>query len=134
MFFNYCMHICILTRHTLIISFIFPHNILLFIEMPSFNKLVTTGIAAVFAANTFNMPANAMTKTESNSLSYLQVKGSGLANRCPEVIGEGSIAISGGKKYKITDFCVEPKSWQVTYYLNTYIFIIICLIVCTKLG
>lgn len=133
-FFNYCMHICILTRHALIISFIFPHNILLFIEMPSFNKLVTTGIAAVFAANTFNMPANAMTKTESNSLSYLQVKGSGLANRCPEVIGEGSIAISGGKKYKITDFCVEPKSWQVTYYLNTYIFIIICLIVCTKLG
>jgi len=81
--------------------------------MPSFNKLITTGIAAVFAANTFNMPANALTKEQTNSLSYLQVKGSGLANRCPEVIGEGSIAISGGKKYKITDFCVEPKSWQV---------------------
>ena len=97
--------------------------------MPSFNKLLTTGIAAVFAANTFNMPANALTKEQTNSLSYLQVKGSGLANRCPEVIGEGSIAISGGKKYKITDFCVEPKSWQVTYYLNTYIFIIVCLIV-----
>jgi photosystem II oxygen-evolving enhancer protein 1 len=83
------------------------------LEMPSFNKLITTGIAAVFAANTFNMPANALTKEQTNSLSYLQVKGSGLANRCPEVIGEGSIAISGGKKYKITDFCVEPKSWQV---------------------
>jgi len=83
------------------------------LEMPSFNKLVTTGIAAVFAANTFNMPANAITKAESNSLSYLQVKGSGLANRCPEVIGEGSIAINGGKKYKITDFCVEPKAWAV---------------------
>jgi len=83
------------------------------LEMPSFNKLVTTGIAAVFAANTFNMPANAITKTESNSLSYLQVKGSGLANRCPEVIGEGSISINGGKKYKVTSFCVEPKSWQV---------------------
>lgn len=81
--------------------------------MPSFNKLVTTGIAAVFAANTFNMPANAITKTDQQSLSYLQVKGSGLANRCPEVIGEGSIAINGGKKYKVTSFCVEPKSWQV---------------------
>jgi photosystem II oxygen-evolving enhancer protein 1 len=102
--------------------------------MPSFNKLITTGIAAVFAANTFNMPANALTKEQTNSLSYLQVKGSGLANRCPEVIGEGSIAISGGKKYKITDFCVEPKSWQVIYYLNIYFIIIICLIVCTKLG
>ncbi len=97
---------------------------LIIIEMPSFNKLVTTGIAAVFAANTFNMPANAITKTESNSLSYLQVKGSGLANRCPEVIGEGSIAINGGKKYKVTSFCVEPKSWQVKLRLIAYAYIL----------
>jgi len=96
--------------------------------MPSFNKLITTGIAAVFAANTFNMPANALTKEQTNSLSYLQVKGSGLANRCPEVIGEGSIAISGGKKYKITDFCVEPKSWQVIYYLNNILLLLYALL------
>ena len=30
-------------------------------------------------------PAQAITKSEINQLSYLQVKGTGLANRCPEV-------------------------------------------------
>jgi len=39
------------------------------------------------------------------------VKGSGLANRCPEVKGTGSININGKKK--IVDMCIEPISWQV---------------------
>jgi len=45
------------------------------------------------------------------SLSYEQVKGSGLANRCPTATGSATIPIN--KKLKIVDICVEPKSWQV---------------------
>jgi len=55
----------------------------------------------------------AVTKDQLQSLSYTQVKGTGLANRCPDVSGDGVISLQGGKKYKITDLCIEPKSWQV---------------------
>jgi len=81
-------------------------------EMPSFNKAVTAAIASIFVANSINAPAFALTKADTLSLSYEQVKGSGLANRCPEVIGEQSINI-GGKKLKFVDLCLEPTSWQV---------------------
>ena len=84
-----------------------------FVEMPSFNKVMTAAVAGVFAATSFHMPAQALTKSEVLSLSYEQVKGSGLANRCPDVVGEETIVISGGKKYAITDLCIEPKAWQV---------------------
>ena len=43
---------------------------------------------AIFGAT---LPAQAITKSELNQLSYLQVKGTGLANRCSEVIGEDTI-------------------------------------------
>lgn len=82
-------------------------------EIPSFNKLVTGAIASVFAASSLAMPlpAQAITKAESNSLSYLQVKGTGLANRCPTAEGTASIAVN--KKLKVVDLCVEPMQWQV---------------------
>lgn len=82
-------------------------------EMPSLKKAIAVGIAGAFSLNTFTMPAQAITKDEFQSLSYLQVKGSGLANRCPEVIGEQTISIASGKKYKLTDLCLEPKTFQV---------------------
>lgn len=88
------------------------------VEMPSVNKVVTAAIAGVMATNSFVMPAEAITKAENEQLSYLQVKGSGLANRCPEVIGEGSINV-GGKKLKVTDLCIEPKSWQVRFKFSS---------------
>merc|ERR1712238_168560 len=56
-------------------------------------------------------PAQALTKNELNSLSYLQVKGTGLANRCAEVIGEGSIKPTSGQK--LVEMCIEPKAWAV---------------------
>jgi len=77
----------------------------------SFKKAATAVIASVFAAGSIAGPAQAISKSDINSLSYEQVKGSGLANRCPEASGSGSIAIN--KKLKIVDLCVEPKSWQV---------------------
>merc|ERR1719428_2379828 len=55
--------------------------------------------------------ANALTKSQINELSYLQVKGTGLANRCAEVIGEGTIAPKTGQK--LTQMCIEPKAWAV---------------------
>jgi photosystem II oxygen-evolving enhancer protein 1 len=40
--------------------------------------------------------------------------GTGVANRCPEVLnGKGSIKLQSGKSYKIADLCLEPKSFQV---------------------
>ena len=49
------------------------------------------------------------------SLTYEQIKGTGLANTCPKVEagGAGPIKIAGGKKYKIEEFCLEPTSFQV---------------------
>lgn len=81
--------------------------------MPSFNKAVTAAIASIFAASSISMPANALTKSDILSLSYEQVKGSGLANRCAEVSGADSISLTPGKKYKVLDLCIEPTSWQV---------------------
>ena len=80
-------------------------------EMPSMKKAVTAAVAGLFAAGSLSGPAQALTKDQITSLSYLQVKGSGLANRCPEVIGTGSISVNG--KMALTDLCIEPTSWQV---------------------
>ena len=77
-------------------------------------KIISTAVAGFFTIGGFNMlPAQAITKDEVLRLSYLQVKGTGLSNRCAEVIGEQSISLQVGKKYKVVDLCLEPKSWQV---------------------
>jgi photosystem II oxygen-evolving enhancer protein 1 len=77
-----------------------------------FKKALTAGALAVFAGLALGTPeANAISRDKLESLSYLQIKGTGLANRCPEVTGEGSITINGKKK--IVDLCIEPKQFQV---------------------
>ena len=86
----------------------------MFTEIPVLKKVVAAGIAGMFALNSVNLPANAITKDELSSLSYMQVKGTGLAYRCPEVVGEQTINIAAGKKYKITELCLEPTSFQVS--------------------
>uniref|UniRef100_A0A7S1DCE8 Oxygen-evolving enhancer protein 1 n=1 Tax=Cyclophora tenuis TaxID=216820 RepID=A0A7S1DCE8_CYCTE len=68
-------------------------------------------LAGAFALGLAATPALAITKAELNELSYLQVKGTGLANRCPEVIGEGSITPKSGQQ--LVDMCIEPKAWAV---------------------
>ena len=57
-------------------------------------------------------PAFAITSETRNQLSYLQVKGTGLANRCNEVVGSDSISIPGSG-YKLVDLCLEPKTFAV---------------------
>jgi len=81
----------------------------------SFNKAIAGAFAGFIAANSVFGPAHALTRDQVLSLSYEQVKGSGLANRCPQVpeSASGSISISSGKKYKVTDLCLEPTNWQV---------------------
>mmetsp|Transcript_40549 Transcript_40549/g.95320 ORF Transcript_40549/g.95320 Transcript_40549/m.95320 type:complete len:330 (+) Transcript_40549:88-1077(+) len=58
------------------------------------------------------MSANAITSEQFEQLTYEQVKGSGLANRCPTVEMEGStIKVPGGARLK--KMCFEPKSFAV---------------------
>jgi len=74
------------------------------------------GMAAALALATGVQSASAgpFTRSEIASLTYEQIKGTGLANTCPKVEApsETSIKLSG-KKYKIDDFCLEPTSFQV---------------------
>jgi photosystem II oxygen-evolving enhancer protein 1 len=77
-------------------------------DLANAGKAIAVG-ALGFALAT--APANALTKSEINQLSYLQVKGTGLANRCPEVVGEGTITPKSGQK--LVDMCIEPKAWAV---------------------
>merc|ERR1719498_1161417 len=73
------------------------------------------GLAAALAvgAGVQGASAGPFTRSEIASLTYEQIKGTGLANTCPKVEGNsGKIAI-GGKKLKIDEFCLEPTSFQV---------------------
>jgi len=77
-------------------------------DLATFGKVALAGAVAIGISAA---PAQALTKNELNSLSYLQVKGTGLANRCAEVIGEGSITPT--KSARLVDMCIEPKAWAV---------------------
>lgn len=79
-------------------------------DLANVGKVAVAGAAALAIFGS-PAPAQALTKSEINSLTYLQVKGTGLANRCPEVVGEDSIKPSNGQK--LVDMCIEPKAWAV---------------------
>lgn len=84
------------------------------LQMSLKDDLANAGKIAVAGAAALTLmagPAQAITKSELNSLTYLQVKGTGLANRCPEVIGEDTIKPGSGSK--LVDMCIEPKAWAV---------------------
>merc|ERR1719498_880317 len=73
------------------------------------------GLAAALAvgAGVQGASAGPFTRSEIQSLTYEQIKGTGLANTCPKLEGNaGKIAV-GGKKLKIDEFCLEPTSFQV---------------------
>jgi len=59
-----------------------------------------------------SLPARAITAEQFSQLTYQQVKGSGLANRCPTVDSNGSeVAVGSGAK--LINVCFEPKSFAV---------------------
>lgn len=80
------------------------------------------GIAVgTLAATALFLPqtASALTRSDIDQLTYSQVKGTGVANRCPEVEGtKGSIKLDSGKSYKIIELCLEPKTFQVEEEFN----------------
>jgi photosystem II oxygen-evolving enhancer protein 1 len=77
-------------------------------DLATAGKIALAGAAAL---SIMAQPAQALTKSEINQLTYLNVKGTGLANRCPEVIGEDTITPKSGQK--LTEMCIEPKAWAV---------------------
>ncbi|KXZ54374.1 hypothetical protein GPECTOR_5g453 [Gonium pectorale] len=71
--------------------------------------------AAVAAASVLVAgSANALTFDELQGLTYLQVKGTGIANTCP-VLETGSTDLKELKAgtYKLQNFCIEPTSFTV---------------------
>ncbi|APB32980.1 Photosystem II manganese-stabilizing protein PsbO [Gloeomargarita lithophora Alchichica-D10] len=56
-----------------------------------------------------------LTYDQIKSLSYEQVKGTGLANKCPQLsdFARGSLSLTPNQPYQITDFCLEPTSYFV---------------------
>merc|ERR1719273_686950 len=84
------------------------------LSMSMKDDISNVGKAALAGAVAFGVavaPSEAITKQELDQLSYLQVKGTGLANRCPEVVGEDSITLKSGSR--LVDMCIEPKAWAV---------------------
>merc|ERR1712238_383147 len=80
-------------------------------DMENVGKAVVAGAIAIGVATGSAAPVQAITKSELNQLSYLQVKGTGLANRCSEVIGEDSIKPKAGAR--LGQMCIEPKAWAI---------------------
>jgi len=77
-------------------------------------KVAADVAATVLAGMTALAPmaSTAITSDVRSQLSYEQVKGTGLANRCNEVVGSGSISIPSSG-YSLVELCLEPKTWQV---------------------
>jgi len=59
-------------------------------------------------------PANAITAEQFSQLTYNQVKGSGLANRCPTVESQGT-EVPVQKGSRIVNMCFEPKSFAIEF-------------------
>merc|ERR1719263_1336677 len=70
--------------------------------------------AVLVAAALISMPAKALTFDELQGLTYLQVKGSGLANTCPVIEGGSSnLKDLPAGDYSFDKFCMEPTSFKV---------------------
>jgi len=74
-------------------------------------KFGAAAAAVGFVAAGVVQPAAALTKSQIQELTYLQVKGTGLANRCAEVIGDDTITPKAGAR--LVDMCIEPKAFAV---------------------
>jgi len=80
-----------------------------------FKKKHTVRNSVVYAAVAFNPnSAQALTFDELQGLTYLQVKGSGLANTCPVIDGGSSnLRDLPAGDYTFDKFCIEPTSFKV---------------------
>jgi len=78
-------------------------------------KVLAGGLAGIFAltAATHSADAAVFTREDLSSLTYDQIKGTGLANSCPIVKKGGSGGISASSVKKMDNFCLEPNSFSV---------------------
>jgi len=75
--------------------------------------LLSLGVAFGLVAGFLQpAPVRAITAEQFSQLTYQQVRGSGLANRCPTVESQGT-EISVQKGQRLRGVCFEPKSFQV---------------------
>merc|ERR1719428_103200 len=73
-----------------------------------------TAASAALFLGAQSASAGPFTQSEIASLTYEQIKGTGLANTCPRVEDPSTSAkISVGSGYKLKNFCLEPTSFQV---------------------
>merc|ERR1719456_670936 len=73
-----------------------------------------TAASAALFLGAQSASAGPFTQSEIASLTYEQIKGTGLANTCPRVEDPSESAkISVGSGYKLKNFCLEPTSFQV---------------------
>jgi photosystem II oxygen-evolving enhancer protein 1 len=70
--------------------------------------------AALLATTMVASSASALTYDELQGLTYLQVKGTGIANTCPTIEnGEADIKAIKSGEYQFQKFCMEPTSFTV---------------------
>jgi len=85
-------------------------------QRPSGVKNIAAGLAAAgLSSLSFLGASNALTFDEFQGLSYMDVKGSGMANTCP-VLATGTTDVKTALKpgnYKFDKFCIEPTKFQV---------------------
>jgi len=85
-------------------------------QRPSGVKNIAAGLAAAgLSSLSFLGASKALTYDEFQGLSYLDVKGSGMANTCP-VLSSGTTDVKTALKpgnYKFDKFCIEPTKFQV---------------------
>jgi photosystem II oxygen-evolving enhancer protein 1 len=82
-------------------------------------KIATAALGATMMFSFDLQPAAAkeikgmLTSDEIAQLSYVQVKGTGLANRCPAVKGTESATIPIKEGGRITSMCIEPQTFGI---------------------
>merc|ERR1711933_349575 len=81
--------------------------------MPAQGRVVSQQKSSVTMTESWQAKAGPFTRTEIASLTYEQVKGTGLANTCPAVEAGGKSKLSLNGKNKIDEFCLEPTTFQV---------------------
>jgi len=73
-----------------------------------------TAASAAILLGAQSASAGPFTQSEIASLTYEQIKGTGLANTCPRVEAPSDAAkISVGGGYRLNNFCLEPTKFQV---------------------
>jgi photosystem II oxygen-evolving enhancer protein 1 len=82
-------------------------------KMVSQGMMAGLAASAMFGSNIQGAQAGPFTQTELNSLTYEQIKGTGLANTCPSVEGEGDGKISTSGLKRLSNLCLEPLVFAV---------------------